>query len=47
MSGSPGAAPGPLEVSPAAVLVGLTWGIPNRFSVGIDTALAPELKSPM
>jgi hypothetical protein len=36
-----------LDVSPTAVLAGLTWGIPNRFSGGIEIALAPELRSPM
>ena len=33
-------------VSPTALLVGLTCGIPARLSSGIETALAPELTSP-
>ena len=33
-------------VSPTALLVGLTCGIPARLSGGIETALAPEFTSP-
>jgi hypothetical protein len=40
-------APGSSVVRPTAVFAGLIWAIGTSFRIGIETALAPELNSPM